>query len=1112
MKKTSEEIKLIENSGLFDSEWYLANYPNVAALGIAPVEHYLHIGALTLKNPGPNFDTKHYLKTYPDVMASKINPLIHYITHGTEEGRHPRPHSIQAAVTSEKIDIVVPVFNALEDTKLCLSSISKNKDGFNVNVFVVNDGSDDETTAWLREWCSTESIFNLIEHESNFGYTVAINTGLKKSSSPYVITLNSDTIVTPGWLKGMIRCAESANNIGIVGPLSNAASWQSVPVLWDEDGTFCINKIPENYTANDIAAVVAGCSQRIYPRVPIVNGFCFMISRQVIDAIGIMDDTNFPLGYGEENDFCIRASDSGFDLAIADDVYVFHAKSKSFGHNRRAELSKNGNAAFIKKHSKERMDKSVQALRKNSELNSIRNNIYSTLQKKKAKPVSYACTSPKIVFLLPVPGGGGGAHSIVQEVNEMRRLGFDAKIGVRNNDLPKYIDDYSEIKDIKQAFIALDFNNIVNEAGSSIANFDIAIATIYSSIDILNQIVSSHPHVMPGYYIQDYEPLFFYPGSDKSKKARDSYEAIPNIIAFAKTHWITRIVKKEHNIDVEKVEPSIDHSIYFPDAKYSEGKIRVSAMIRPSTPYRGAKKTMAVFSRLAEIMPDTFEFKIFGCNANDDGFLALNHNFNYENFGILTRPEVASVLRSSDIFVDLSDYQAFGRTSLEAMACGCVPLVPQNGGSDEYAIHGFNSFIVNTESESDAFNYLASIGKDQVNLKKMQREALRTASRYSVTKAAVSEVNLLIEAYEEFHENNSVKQRNKLIYFPDVRGDMKPTGSGYVRIILPYWQKELATMWRREICIPKMLPKSEENGKNSVAILQRKIASATLDDIKEWFVSWRKNESKVIFDIDDDLLDKDGLTDRNAGANFDEVSEKIIWVAKQADAVTVSTKTIFERMSSFNDNVFLIPNYLDETLWELSHPRDHYEGSFSRKKDVVTIGYIGTPTHKQDLEVVQSAINRIEAEYGSSIKIEVIGAYENMLPLFGEKVPLPRRTEYPKFVEWLLKRVHWDIGIIPLKDDNFNRSKSNLKFIEYAALDMAIVCSDVLTYRDIASHDENCLVAKNEEEEWYSCIKRLIDNSNLRQRLASSARSMVSLSYTTKSNISKYNEALNSLE
>ena len=55
-----------------------------------------------------------------------------------------------------------------------------------------------------------------------------------------------------------------------------------------------------------------------------------------------MDEENFPIGYGEENDYCIRAADAGFTLAIADDAYVFHAKSKSFGHSRRKELSKQG--------------------------------------------------------------------------------------------------------------------------------------------------------------------------------------------------------------------------------------------------------------------------------------------------------------------------------------------------------------------------------------------------------------------------------------------------------------------------------------------------------------------------------------------------------------------------------------------------------------------------------------------------------------------------------------------------------------------------------------------------------------------------------------------------
>lgn len=286
---------------------------------------------------------------------------------------------IQPSGKNIAIDIVVPVFNALEDVKRCLNSLEQYTDGYRVQVIVVNDGSDTETTQWLRQRCQGKSIFKLIENSLNVGYTCAVNIGLRASSADYVITQNSDTIVTSGWLAGMVRCMESAAKIGVVGPLSNAASWQNVPQLRDESGAFAVNELPLGMDVEGMAQIVAKASQRIYPRLPFVNGFCFMIRRAVIDAIGYMDEENFPVGYGEENDFCIRAVDAGFELVIADDVFVYHAKSKSFGHEKRQVLSEQGTRNLKKKHTPEKFIARVDAVKRTETLDAIRANIQKVI-------------------------------------------------------------------------------------------------------------------------------------------------------------------------------------------------------------------------------------------------------------------------------------------------------------------------------------------------------------------------------------------------------------------------------------------------------------------------------------------------------------------------------------------------------------------------------------------------------------------------------------------------------------------------------------------------------------------------------------------------------------
>ena len=97
--------------------------------------------------------------------------------------------------------------------------------------------------------------------------------GLKASSGDYVILLNSDTIVAPGWLEALVECGQSDPRIGVLGPLSNAASFQSVPERRTPGGDWAVNSLPVGFSVEDMARLVSRLSEREFPRVPFVNGF-----------------------------------------------------------------------------------------------------------------------------------------------------------------------------------------------------------------------------------------------------------------------------------------------------------------------------------------------------------------------------------------------------------------------------------------------------------------------------------------------------------------------------------------------------------------------------------------------------------------------------------------------------------------------------------------------------------------------------------------------------------------------------------------------------------------------------------------------------------------------
>ena len=123
-------------------------------------------------------------------------------------------------------------------------------------------------------------------------------------------------------------------------------------------------------------------------------------------------------------------------------------------------------------------------------------------------------------------------------------------------------------------------------------------------------------------------------------------------------------------------------------------------MVRPKTPRRAPARTIRIMDILAEQYGEGVSIQIFGASNEEIAVAGLDLSRSVINRGILRRTDVPSLLRNADLFLDLSDFQAFGRTGLEAMASGSVPVLPIMGGSDEYAIHGYNSYVVDTRSDS----------------------------------------------------------------------------------------------------------------------------------------------------------------------------------------------------------------------------------------------------------------------------------------------------------------------------------------------------------------------------------------------------------------------------
>ncbi|MET0232254.1 MAG: glycosyltransferase, partial [Rhodanobacteraceae bacterium] len=177
-------------------------------------------------------------------------------------------------------------------------------------------------------------------NERNRGFTATANRGIAQAQRADVVLLNADTEVGPNWLTGLRRAAASAADVATVTAVSDNAGAFSVPELERE------NAWPSGWTFEQASRALWHDAGIAYPELPTGNGFCMYIRRSVVDEVGALDEAAFAQGYGEENDFCQRASARGYRHLIAGNVYVHHERSASFGHERRAKLGEAGMAVL----------------------------------------------------------------------------------------------------------------------------------------------------------------------------------------------------------------------------------------------------------------------------------------------------------------------------------------------------------------------------------------------------------------------------------------------------------------------------------------------------------------------------------------------------------------------------------------------------------------------------------------------------------------------------------------------------------------------------------------------------------------------------------------------
>jgi GT2 family glycosyltransferase/glycosyltransferase involved in cell wall biosynthesis len=221
------------------------------------------------------------------------------------------------------VSIIIPVYNALDFAEACIESIYASASDISYEVILVDNGSEAQVRAWGEDQQRSRLRFRYLHFDHPLGFSGAMNAGAAMAQGTFLVLLNSDTLVTNGWLDKLAKVLAENPPLGIVGPVTNK----------------CGHDIQKDAAAKHLyPAEAQAYAARIASRKTVVMEpqrlvfFCVMIRHSLWQMLNGLDEA-FIQGNFEDDDFCVRTRLAGYGMAIAMDAFVFHNEGKTFSSN-----------------------------------------------------------------------------------------------------------------------------------------------------------------------------------------------------------------------------------------------------------------------------------------------------------------------------------------------------------------------------------------------------------------------------------------------------------------------------------------------------------------------------------------------------------------------------------------------------------------------------------------------------------------------------------------------------------------------------------------------------------------------------------------------------------
>ena len=247
--------------------------------------------------------------------------------------------------------------------------------------------------------------------------------------------------------------------------------------------------------------------------------------------------------------------------------------------------------------------------------------------------------------------------------------------------------------------------------------------------------------------------------------------------------------------------------------------------------------------------------------------------------------------------------------------------------------------------------------------------------------------------------------------------------------------------------------------------------------------------ARTIYDLDDNLLDMDGHDEKES---YSAMTAAVRESLACADEVWCSTPDLGRRIASLGRaRIQVLPNSLDPELWGVDEPSRNQRPSGTPLR----LLYMGTRTHDHDYAFLHQVMEALHLQMPGAVELTLIGvrSRDSDCPPWLQVLSAPAHVgaSYPAFVHWLIQQERFDIGLAPLMANVFNNCKSPIKVLDYAAIGLPTLASDMPAYTHSLTNDVDCFHAANEVEVWQDALRTLMTEPERRQRVRRNAMMLI---------------------